>query len=311
MRVLATGGAGFIGSHVVDRLVADGHEAAVLDDVSTGFRDNLNERAHFYQVDIRDADGVEAAVREFRPEIVIHHAAQMDVRVSTRMPAVDAGINIVGSLHVIESAVRHGARKIVYASTGGAVYGEPESLPVREDHPVHPLSQYGISKHTVEHYLYLYRHNFGLDYTVLRYPNVFGPRQNPHGEAGVIAIFLNKALAGERPTIFGDGSQERDYVYVDDVVDANILALDRGGGRILNIGSGVGRSVLDIVRAIEQATGRTVDPIFSEPRVGEIGRIALDASLAGSVLGWRVSVPFAEGVRRTYEYLRAGRDGAQ
>ncbi|MCF8565769.1 NAD-dependent epimerase/dehydratase family protein [Alicyclobacillus tolerans] len=308
MNILVTGGAGFIASHVVDDLVAAGHQVAVLDNFSTGSRVNVNPDARLYEVDLRDAKRVEDAIRNFKPDVINHHAAQMDVRVSTRLPRLDAEVNIVGSINLIQSAVRHGVSKVVYASTGGAVYGEPHELPVKETHSIQPLSQYGISKHTVEHYLYLYAHNYGLDYTVLRYPNVYGPRQNPHGEAGVIAIFLNRALRKERPTIFGDGLQERDYVFVSDVVNANRIALETGSRQIFNIGSGVGTSVIDIVKVIEQVTGVPMDPLYAEPRVGEIHKIALDASKASKTLGWRPQVPLAKGIEYTYQSLLQNQD---
>jgi UDP-glucose 4-epimerase len=310
MRILVTGGAGFIASHVVDAMVEQGHEVAVVDNVSTGFRNNVHPAVAFYEVDIRDPEKLEAVFDEFRPELVNHHAAQMDVRVSTRIPAVDAEINIIGSIHLLESAVRHGVRKIIYASTGGAVYGEPAQLPVREDHTLDPVSPYGISKHTVEHYLYLYHKHYGLDYTVLRYPNVYGPRQNPHGEAGVVAIFLKKVIRGEPPVIFGDGTQERDYVYVTDVVEANVQAMHRGSGMILNLGSGKGTSVLEVLRAIEQAVQRSVTPVFGPPRIGEIQRIALDAARAGEVLGWNAKVSLEEGIRRTFTFFQQQGIGA-
>jgi len=239
MRILVTGGAGFIGSHVVDRYVADGHHVAIIDNLSTGFEENINPQAVFYKVDITDQQAVAEVFEKERPEIVNHHAAQMDVRRSVADPAFDAVTNIVGSIHLIENAVRTNVSKFIYASTGGAVYGEPRYLPADEDHPINPLSQYGISKHTVEHYLQLYQVNDGLTYTVLRYGNVYGPRQNPHGEAGVNAIFAGLMLAGKQPTIFGDGSKTRDYVYVSDVVP--IYGQERKGE--------IRHSALDITKA--------------------------------------------------------------
>ncbi len=219
-RVLVTGGAGFIGSHVVDRLVAAGHDVAVVDNLATGRRANLNPAARFYELDIRDP-ALGTVVERERPAVISHHAAQVDVRRSTADPLYDADVNILGSLNVLKVAVEHGVRKVIYISTGGAVYGEPEYLPVDEDHPIHPLCEYGASKHAVEHYLYMYAENYDLDYTVLRYPNVYGPRQDPHGEAGVVAIFSQKMLKGETCTINGDGTQERDFLYVADCARAN------------------------------------------------------------------------------------------
>ncbi|MGH7816477.1 MAG: NAD-dependent epimerase/dehydratase family protein, partial [Candidatus Binatia bacterium] len=221
MKILVTGGAGFIGSHVADRFVNDGHAVVVLDNLVSGDRRNLNPKARFVETDIRDSRGIEDLFAAERFDVIDHHAAQMDVRKSTEDPLYDAEVNILGSINLIMNAARHAVKKFIYISTGGAVYGEPTRLPVEEGDPINPECQYGISKHTVEHYLYLYRLLYKLNYTVLRYPNVYGPRQNPRGEAGVIAIFAGKMLEGEAPTIFGDGQQLRDYIYVGDVAEAN------------------------------------------------------------------------------------------
>jgi UDP-glucose 4-epimerase len=306
MRIMVTGGAGFIGSHVVDRFVALGHEVAVFDDLSTGLREHLNPRARFYEADLVDPAAVDAAVAEFRPEIVDHHAAQIDVRHSVTDPRHDATINILGGLSLLESCHRHGVRKVVYASTGGAIYGEARSLPATEEHPVNPEAPYGASKHALEHYLYIEKLLHGLDYTILRYPNVYGPRQNPHGEAGVNAIFIGRMLAGQPPLIFGTGEQVRDYLYVDDVVRANELALERGSGEILNLGTGVGTSVNQIVRELRRLLEFEQEPIYEAARPGEIQRIYLDASRARAVLGWEPRVSFAEGLARTVEWSRTG-----
>jgi UDP-glucose 4-epimerase len=304
VRVLVTGGAGFIGSNVVDRLVREGHSVSVIDDLSTGFRENVNPAARFYEVDIRDAQAVAEVMRREKPEIVNHHAAQMDVRRSTREPVFDAEVNILGSLNLILAALEVGVRKFVYASTGGAVYGEPQYLPVDEKHPVVPISQYGISKHTVEHYLQLYSVNHGLRFTVLRYGNVYGPRQTPHGEAGVVAIFTGLMMEGKRPTIFGKGDKTRDYVYVDDVVEANMLAMWKGDGGIYNIGTGVPTTDQQVFETVRDAVGADVEPIYGEERLGEVHHIHLDASLAMKELGWKPTVTFAEGVRRAVDYYR-------
>ena len=302
MKILITGGAGFIASHVADAYLAEGYEVAVLDNLSTGFEKNIPLGAVFYKLDIRDRDGLEQFILDFEPDVISHHAAQMDVRVSTKEPAVDADINIIGTINLLEAAVKANVKKIIYASTGGAVYGEPNQLPVREYHPINPLSQYGISKHTVEHYLYLYQQNFHLDYTILRYPNVYGPRQNPHGEAGVISIFINKIIEGDTPVIFGDGTQERDYVYISDVVQANLQALSMGNGMILNIGSGLGTSVLEIVHTIQAVTKSNDIPIHAPERIGEIKKISLDGTLAREVLEWEPKVPLLDGIRKSYAY---------
>ena len=245
MKILVTGGAGFIASHVVDALLEAGHDVAIVDNLSTGRRRNINPRARFYEVDIRSPE-LARVLAEERPEIIDHHAAQMDVRRSIVDPIYDADINVLGSLNVLELARQHGVRKVIYISSGGAVYGEPVYLPCDEDHPIDPLCPYGATKHVVEHYLFMYRQNYGLDYTVLRYGNVYGPRQDPHGEAGVVAIFTGLMLAGRQAIINGNGEQERDFVYVGDCVQANLLALNSGSGEIYNVGCGVGTTVNEI-----------------------------------------------------------------
>ena len=305
MRILVTGGAGFIGSHVVDRFVALGHEVAVLDNLSTGRRDFVNPRAHFELADLTDAPAVERLVAAWRPEIVDHHAAQIDVRRSVADPLFDATTNVLGGIGLLEACRRHQVRKLIYASTGGALYGEGRELPATEDHPINPESPYGASKHALEHYLYLWKLLHGLDYTVLRYGNVFGPRQNPHGEAGVNAIFIGLMLHGRRPRVFGDGEALRDYVYVDDVVEANVLALERGGGEMVNIGTGVGISVNHIVRELRSILGFAEEAIHEPPRPGEVQRIYLDAGRARRVLGWTPQTPFRAGLERTVAWSRA------
>ncbi len=305
MRILVTGGAGFIGSNVVDRFVELGHEVAVFDDLSSGFREFVHPKVSFYRGDLADADAVDRCVAEFRPDLVDHHAAQIDVRKSVSDPVWDARVNVLGSIGLLQACTRHGVRKVVYASTGGALYGEGRQLPATEDHPVNPEAPYGVSKHTVEHYLYLWKLLHGLDYTVLRYPNVYGPRQNPHGEAGVNAIFIGLMLQGKRPRIFGDGNAVRDYLYVSDVVDANVIALERGSGEMLNLGTGIGTSVNDIVRELQLLLGFTEDAIHDPARPGEVQRIYLDASRARRVLGWEPQVGFTDGLRKTVEWTRA------
>ncbi len=307
MRILVTGGAGFIGSNVVDRFVELGHEVAVLDDLSSGRRENVNAAARLFEATLTDRAAVERIVGEFRPEIVDHHAAQIDVRHSVTDPIGDATTNILGGIGLLEACVKHGARKFIYASTGGALYGEGRQLPATEDHPCHPEAPYGISKYALEHYLYFYRLVHKLDVTVLRYPNVYGPRQNPHGEAGVNAIFIGLMVEGRRPTIFGDGEQVRDYVYVGDVVRANELALTRGSGETVNLGWGRGVSVNDIVRILGGLLGATEPPIHAAARAGEVQRIYLDASRAKAVLGWEPQVPFEDGLARTLEWYKAER----
>ena len=312
MRILVTGGAGFIGSQVADRFVSLGHEVAVLDNLSTGFREFVPAAARFYQANLTEPAAVERCLAEFRPEVVDHHAAQIDVRRSVTDPVFDATVNILGGIQLLLACTRHGVRKVVYASTGGALYGEGRLLPATEEHPVNPEAPYGASKHALEHYLYLWKRLHGLDYTVLRYPNVYGPRQNPHGEAGVNAIFIGQMLRGQRPRIFGTGEQVRDYLYVGDVVDANEQALTLGGGEMLNLGTGVGISVNQIFRELRSILQFADEPIYEPARPGEVERIYLDAARAGKVLDWRPRVSFAAGLRLTVEWSRqaGGRSGA-
>lgn len=303
MKVLVTGGAGFIGSHVVDTFIGAGHDVSIVDDLSTGRATNLNPNAHFYQIDIRSQDLVKIFERE-QPEIVSHHAAQMDVRKSVTDPIFDADINVRGSLNILECARRYGTRKIIYASTGGAVFGEPEYLPCDEGHPINPVCQYGVSKHTVEHYLYLYKRLYNLDYTVLRYPNVFGPRQNPQGEAGVVAIFIGKMLTGTQVVINGGGEQERDFVYVTDCAQANLLAAHQGGGQVYNIGLQCGVSVKEIFSRLKDITGYSLEPVFGPAKAGETFKIYLDSRLIQKELGWHAQVSLDDGLARTIEYFR-------
>ena len=305
MRILVTGGAGFIGSNVADRFVALGHEVAVLDDLSTGFREFVPRAARFVETDVTDAEALGRFFAEWRPEVVSHHAAQIDVRKSVDDPVRDARINLLGGIQLLQACTRHGVRKVLYASTGGALYGEGRKLPATEDHPVNPESPYGASKHSLEHYLYLWKLLHGLDYTVLRYPNVYGPRQNPHGEAGVNAIFIGLMLEGKRPRIFGTGDQLRDYVFVEDIVEASVLALSRGSGETVNIGSGVGVSVNLIFSELKSILGFEGDAIYEGPRPGEIQRIYLDATRAREVLGWKPRVGFREGLEKTVAWARA------
>jgi UDP-glucose 4-epimerase len=304
VKVLVTGGAGFIGSHVVDTFIANGCQVVIVDDLSTGRTSNLNPAATFYKLDIRSPQLAEVFEKE-RPDVVDHHAAQMDVRRSVVDPLFDADVNIRGSINVIECARNFGVKRVVYISTGGAVYGEPEYLPCDEDHPIKPICPYGASKHTVEHYLFMYEVMYGLKYTVIRYPNVYGPRQDPHGEAGVVAIFTGLMLAEKQANINGDGEQERDFVYVGDCARANLLAVtNTNGSGIYNLGSGRGTSVNEIFASLKSITGYSLSAIHLPPKLGETRRIFLDASKAFRELGWAPTVKIEEGLRSTVEYFK-------
>lgn len=303
MRVLVTGGAGFIGSHVVDALLAAGHSVAVADNLSTGKRSNLNSDAAFYECDICDSD-LDDVFAEVRPDIVNHHAAQMDVRIAVEHPQFDATVNVLGALNVLECARRHGAIKFIFASSGGAVYGEPEELPANESLQVAPLSPYGLTKYTFEQYLALYRRLHGTAYCALRYPNVYGPRQDPDGEAGVVAIFTRQLLGGETPAIFGDGTKSRDYVHIEDVVDANLRVLEACDAEVLNIGSGIETTDREVFDAVADAVGVQLEPNYAPIRPGEVSRICLDASRMERLTGWRPATPFSEGVGQTVSWYR-------
>ncbi|MDG6005619.1 MAG: NAD-dependent epimerase/dehydratase family protein [Candidatus Brocadia sp.] len=305
MKILVTGGAGFIASHLVDRLIAHGHRVIVVDNLSAGQKENVNPKASFYLTDICDAQALEEVFKRERPEIVNHHAAHVNVRKSVEMPVYDANINILGSLNLCELSKKYQIKKFIYVSTGGAVYGEPKDLPVQETYPVEPLSQYGVSKHTVEHYLSIFYKLYGLNFTVLRYPNVYGPRQSPHGEAGVVAIFSELLLQNKPPTIFGDGSKTRDYVYVEDIVAANLMVLGNvGDGGIYNLGWGKQISDLEVFHTVRKALESQIEPIFSQKRPGEIDHISLDSSKAKKELNWEPKVTFEEGIRLATEYYK-------
>jgi len=304
MKILVTGGAGFIGSHVVDMCIDEGYEVVVVDDLSTGRLSNLNPRSTFYQLDIRSPD-LEGVFDVERPDFISHHAAQMDVRRSVADPMFDCDVNIKGSLNLIECAKAFHVKRVIYISSGGAAYGEPEYLPCDEYHPVNPICQYGASKHTVEHYLYMYYQNYGLEYLVLRYPNVYGPRQDPNGEAGVVAIFTGKMLAEEEVIINGDGKQKRDYVFVSDCARANILALqsDISHG-IYNLGSGIGTSVNTIFKHLAKITEYKRKPSHGPAKVGETRHIYLNANAAHKDLDWQPTRSLHDGLRETVEYFR-------
>jgi UDP-glucose 4-epimerase len=303
LKILVTGGAGFIGSNLVDALVGLNHNVVVVDNLSSGLRRNLNPKARFYEIDIRDKKLSEVFERE-KPDIVDHHAAQIDVRKSGEDPIADAEANILGSLNLITDCVRFGVKRIVYASTGGAIYGDPQYMPADENHPINPISQYGVSKHTVEHYLQLYSIIHSLEYVALRYSNVYGPRQNPYGEAGVVAIFAIQMLTGKQPTIFGPGDKTRDYAHVSDIVNANIVALEKGKNAIYNIGTGVETSDQEIFDTLASELGYKGRPIYAPVRKGEVYRISLECSKARKELGWSPRLSLREGIAQTAEYYR-------
>jgi UDP-glucose 4-epimerase len=304
VKILVTGGAGFIGSHVVDTFIANGHEVVVVDDLSTGRRSNLNPAATFYQIDIRSDELAEVFEKE-KPQIVDHHAAQMDVRRSVVDPLFDADVNVLGSIKLIELARQHKVERFIYISTGGAVYGEPEYLPCDEAHPINPICPYGASKHTVEHYLYMYHELYDMDYVVLRYPNVYGPRQDPHGEAGVVAIFTGLMLKGDQVVINGDGDQERDFVFVGDCAKANLLAVTtENSNTIFNLGEGKATTVNDVFRELKKITNYQLPAVHGPAKVGETRRIYLEAKKAAQELDWLPSVGLGDGLTKTVEYFK-------
>jgi UDP-glucose 4-epimerase len=311
VKTLVTGGAGFIGSTLVDRLLAEGHRVDVLDDLTTGSLANLAEaradrtnRLTFHQIDIREAQLVDLIARR-RPEVVFHLAAQNDVRASVARPVHDAEINVLGTLNVLEGARVAGARKVVFASSGGTIYGEvgPRHLPIKESQPLAPASPYGVSKGVAVDYLNVYRRLHGLEFTALALANVYGPRQDPHGEAGVVAIFAARLLADQACTIFGDGEQTRDYLFVDDCVDAFVRAAERGDGLLINVGTGVETSVNDLYATLAAATGVDRPARSAAARPGELARSALDPTRAAIQLGWRPWTDLAEGTARVVEWF--------
>jgi UDP-glucose 4-epimerase len=304
MKILVTGGAGFIGSHVVDRYVSRGHQVVVVDNLSTGRPEYMDPRATLYRVDIRSPRLAEIFEAE-RPEVLSHHAAQMDLRRSVADPSFDAQVNILGTLNLLECCRRAGVRRVIFASTGGAIYGDGAPPPTPEDHPTRPASPYGISKLAAEHYLACWEALYGIRVLALRYANVYGPRQNPKGEAGVVAIFAHRLLADTEALINGDGEQTRDYVYVDDVAEANLRALERPDlSGVVNIGTGVETSVNDLFRRLARAADLRGAPRHGPPKPGEQRRSALDSGLAKRLLGWNPEVNLDEGLRRTVEYMR-------
>jgi UDP-glucose 4-epimerase len=305
VKILVTGAAGFVASHVADAYVNAGHEVVILDDLSRGTKSNVNSKARFYSCDIRDREAIEKIFISEKPLVVNHHAAQMDVRRGVREPLFDAQVNILGSLNLIEAGLAHGTKRFIYIASAGAGYGEPKLMPVTEDHTINPITPYGISKHTIEHYLFTFRFLYGLEYVVLRYGNVYGPRQSSQGEAGVFAIFSEQMLSGLQPVIYGDGNKVRDYVYISDVVAANIAALTRGTNEIFNISTGVATTDLEVFHLVRDLLGKQVAPKYVARRAGEIDNICLDISKAKAQLQWEPCVKLSEGASNTVAYFQA------
>jgi UDP-glucose 4-epimerase len=304
LKVIVTGGAGFIGSHLSEACLAAGHEVTIIDDLSSGHSENVPSAARFEQLDIRSPEAA-ALVIKTAPDVLIHHAAQMNVRVSVDKPAYDADINVLGFINLLEAARQVGTRRVIFASSGGTVYGEPEQLPCGEDQPLLPVCPYGVSKLAGEQYLYYYSRCHGIGYTALRYANVYGPRQDPHGEAGVVAIFCRKLIAGDDPVIYGDGEQTRDYVYVDDVVRANMAAIEKNYDGGVNIGTGKETSVNYLAERMIISLGSDNTPSHEDARLGEVQRSALDVTLAGKVLDWEPLTSLDEGLVATIEFFRS------
>jgi UDP-glucose 4-epimerase len=304
MKALVTGGAGFIGSHVADQLLAAGLEVVVLDDLSSGHVEQVPAAAGFYQLDLQ-SPWLGPLLQQERPDVIFHHAAQISVRRSVENPAHDAAVNILGTLSLLEEAVRSGVKQVIFASTGGAIYGEADVIPTPEDYPARPVSPYGVSKLSVEHYLHYYFVQHRLPYTALRYSNVYGPRQDPHGEAGVVAIFAERLLGGKPGIINGDGLQTRDYVYVEDVAAANLCALQAEGAGTVNVGTGVETSVVDLLAAMRRLSQSPSPQEHGPARPGEQRRSCIAIGRAARELGWQPRVGLDEGLRRTLDYFRA------
>ena len=303
MKIIVTGGAGFIGSNIVDAYLERGHEVHIFDDLSTGQKANLNAKATLHELDIAAPEAARR-IEQIKPDILCHHAAQMDVRHSVADPTFDARVNILGFINLLEAGKNTGVKKIIFASSGGAVYGEQERFPAAEDHVTRPASPYGVSKRAGELYLSYYYQAFGLPYIALRYANVYGPRQSAKGEAGVVAIFLSLLLQGKTPIINGDGGQTRDYVYVGDVVAANAAALDAQFVGEINIGTGIETDVVTIFQHLRQAVGSEIAARHGPAKPGEQRRSCVDAGRAAKVLGWRPKMALAEGLRRTAAWYR-------
>ncbi len=303
MKVPATGGAGFIGSHVADALLKEGRDVHVMDDFSTGKEENVGEGVTLHRLDIRSPQAGQL-LQDEEFDVLVHHAAQMDVRRSVAQPGFDADVNVLGFLNLMEAGRASGLRKVVFASTGGAIYGEPEYTPQDVHHPLKPISPYGITKLVTEKYLYFYEQQYGIGYAALRYANVYGPRQNPHGEAGVIAIFAERLLAGRQAVIYGDGRQTRDYVFVSDVVRANLLAVTHEESGAFNIGTETETDVNELYRRLRKEIAPDAAEKHAEPRAGEQQRSVLGVEVTSQTLGWAPEVDLDEGLRRTVDWFQ-------
>ncbi|HKC95674.1 MAG TPA: NAD-dependent epimerase/dehydratase family protein [Nitrospira sp.] len=303
MKVLVTGGAGFIGSHLVDRLVQEGHEVIIVDNLVTGKRRNINRAARFYKLDVQSWR-LERVFRNERPNVVMHLAAQMDVRKSVEDPMFDAQVNILGTLNVLQQAVKHGVRKVVFSSSGGAIYGEQETYPAPESHVTKPMSPYGLSKLCGEQYLSYYQRISGIQVVSLRYANVYGPRQDPEGEAGVVAIFIQKMLNNEQAVINGNGRQTRDFVFVEDVVEANLAVMGQDTQGTYNVGTGVETSINDLFRILIQHTGSTCKEVHGPAKKGEQARSVIDSTRLRHELSWDPKADLSDGLKKTVEYFR-------
>jgi len=303
MKILVTGGAGFIGSHCADAFLEHGHDVVIVDNLSSGRRENIPQRAGFYHMDIAD-EALKEVIAEERPEVICHHAAQVSVRISVEDPVMDAEINIIGGIKLANLALSQGVKKIIFSSTGGAIYGEQEAFPATESHPLRPVSPYGVAKLSFEKYLGYYQQVFGLRHCILRYSNIYGPRQDPFGEAGVVAIFAERFLDEKQPVINGDGGQTRDFLYVGDVARANVMALDLEGSHCLNTGTGQTTSINTIFHMLRDLTGSDLPEVHGPEKQGEQRRSVISPELAGKTMGWKPEMGLKEGLSLTVDYFR-------
>ena len=307
LKIIVTGGAGFIGSHVADKYIEAGHDVIIIDNLSSGKKENINPKAKFYNVDIKDTRKIPEIFEKEKPDIVNHHAAQIDVRKSVSDPVFDANVNIIGSINLLENCKKHNVKKFVFASSGGTIYGECSDTPPDENSPYLPMSPYGIAKLSVEYYMNYYSKTYQLKTIALRYGNVYGPRQDPHGEAGVVAIFSERMLKNEDVYIFGDGKQMRDYVYVEDVARANLLVLNHNENLTLNIGTSRATSVIELFEMMKKISNYKKSPIFKPARTGELFKSFLDIKKAKEKIGWQPLFNLEEGLKKTIEYFRRGK----